>query len=112
MPVSFGDKVRVLSSPATDAAGISGLAGCIYGESVPSSSGVVVLGKLAADYAVNVFIEERQEGFWLDPSLVEFADHGAGAEITIQGSPVKLVRQTDGSWSESGSTRKPWWRFW
>lgn len=112
MAIAFGDNVRILPSAATDGAGITGLAGSIYGETVPSASGVSVLGELADDYAVNVFVEELNKDFWLDPSLVEFIDYGAGAEITIQGSPVKIVRQADGSWAEIESPRKPWWRFW
>ena len=112
MVFSFGDNVRIISSPATDAAGISGLAGCIYGETMPSASGVSALGELSDDYAVNVFVDELNKDFWPDPSLVEFVDHGAGAEITVAGSAVKIVRQPDGSWTEMGSTRKAWWRFW
>jgi len=112
MAVSFGDNVRVLSSPVTDEAGIGGYRGVIYGETRPSSSGVSVLGQLDQDYAVNVFVEELKRSFWLDPSHVEFLDHGAGAEITIKGSPHKSVRQSDGSWVEVKNSRKHWWRFW
>ncbi len=112
MAIAFGDNVRILSSSATDGAGITGLVGSIYGETVPSASGVSVLGELADDYAVNVFVEELKTGYWLDPSLVEFVDYGAGAEITVQGSPIRIVRQGDGSWADVESPRKPWWRFW
>ena len=112
MVVSFGDNVRVLSNPTTDAAGIAGRTGTIYGETVPSVSGSPVLGDLAQDYAVNVFVEELKQGFWLDPSLVEFVDHGAGTEITIKGFPHKSVRQSDGSWVKVSTVRKPWSSFW
>ena len=126
MAVSFGDNVRILSHQATDAASISGRLGCVYGETVPSISGASVLGELKEDYAINVFIDELQQDFWLDPSLVEFLDHGAGAEMRIEGSPYKAVRQADGSWLElqqlsDGSwvevagtilPKKPWWRIW
>lgn len=112
MTVGFGDNVKILSTPATERAGISGLNGTIFGETVPSASGVEILGELTDDYAVNVFVEELDQGFWLDPSAVEFMDHGTGAEIRIHGSPVKIVRQKDGSWQEFGAKRKPWWRFW
>jgi hypothetical protein len=112
MTVSFGDNVRILATPATDAAGIAGLCGCVYGETVPSASGVDVLGELSEDYAVNVFVEELKKNFWLDPPAVEFIDHGAGTEIAIEGVPVTLVRQSDGSWIESDPSNKPWWRFW
>lgn len=63
MSISFGDNVRILGGTATDAAGISCLSGCIYGETVPSASGVSVLGELSGDYAVNVFVEELNKDF-------------------------------------------------
>ena len=66
MAVSFGDNVRILATSATDAAGITGLSGCIYGETVPTASGVEVLGGLADDYAANVFVEELRRAFgWI-----------------------------------------------
>lgn len=112
MVVSFGDNVRILSGAATDAAGISGLSGCIYGETVPSASGVPVLGELSEDYAINVYVEDLNQDFWLDPTLVQFIDHGAGMEITIAGAASRFVRQPDGSWMDVPSARKAWWRFW
>lgn len=112
MSLSFGDTVRILPGTATDAAGISGLSGCIYGETVPSVSGVSVLGELSDDYALNVFIEVLNRDFWVDPSLLEFVDHGVGAEIRIAGSSARIVRQPDSSWVDVGSARKAWWRFW
>ena len=86
--------------------------GCICGETIPSTSGVVALGKLSDDFAVNVFVDELNDDFWLDPSLVQFIDHGAGAVITVRGSPVQIVRQTDGTWADIVPIRRPWWRFW
>ena len=112
MTVAFGDNVRILPDPITNEAGIAGKLGVIYGETVPSSSGVSVLGELAQDYALNVFVEELNQDFWLDPSLVEFIDHGAGTEVTFAGSPAKWVRQSDGSWVDINAPSKPWWRFW
>ena len=101
----FGDKVRILPTLATETAGISGLLGCIYGETRPSVTEVSVIGELSDDYAVNVFVEKLNKDFWLDPSLVEFVELGAG-EISINGSDEKFVRQSDGSWIKAASTPK------
>ena len=102
----FGDKVRILPTLATETAGISGLLGCIYGETRPSVTEVSVIGELSDDYAVNVFVEKLNKDFWLDPSLVAFVEHGAG-ELAIDGSDEKFVRRSDGSWIKAVSTPKP-----
>jgi hypothetical protein len=109
--VSFGDNVRISPTPETEAKGIAGLHSVVYGETTPSVTGVDVVGKLEADYAVNVYFENLNESFWFTPALVEFIDHGAGQEITIKCVPKKLVRTASGEWLEQ-STAKPWWKFW
>jgi hypothetical protein len=109
--LSFGDNVRVRSTPETESSGIAGLSGTIYGETTPSVTGITAIGTLLSDYAINVFFEVRKESFWLAPELVEFVDHGAGGEITLEGIPKKWVREPTGGWTEK-STKKPWWKFW
>ena len=99
-PVSFGDNVRVVSTPETEAAGLAGRSGQVYGETTPSSTGVEVIGDLASDFAINVYFEDLSQGFWLAPQLLEFIDHAPGTEMHLDGSPVKSVRQPDGSWVE------------
>ena len=97
---SFGDHVRIRRTDITEAAGLAGLEGHIYGESVPSVSGVEVVGPAPDDFVLNVFVEERSEGYWLAPEYVEFLDHDPGQEIRLEGVPMRWVRNADGGWDE------------
>jgi len=92
--------VRIRQAPETEALGIAGLDGLIFGESRPSSSGVEIVGSAPDDYVVNVFIESRDEGYWLRPELVEFLDHAAGGRIELEGVPYVWEHQADGSWTQ------------
>lgn len=96
----FGDRVRIRITPVTEAAGIAGLEGDIHGESVPSASGVEVLGDAADDFVLNVYLEARGEGYWLAPEHVELIDHNPGQEIRLDGIPRRWVRRADGTWDE------------
>jgi hypothetical protein len=109
--IHFGDTVRVRPSPETETRGIAGLVGQVFGETTPSVTGVAVIGQLSRDYALNVHFEGRSETFWFAAELLEFIDHGAGAEIRLEGVPKKWVRQASGKWIEQ-SDKKPWWKFW
>ena len=112
---SFGDNVRILATSETEAKGIAGLVGQVFGETTPSVTGVEVIGELASDYAVNVFFEEAHESFWFAPALLEFMDHAPGTEITVGGVPKKWVRNESGQWCEESldqSTKRSWWQFW
>ena len=109
--LSLGDNVKVRSTPETEARGIAGLRGQIYGETTPSVTGVQALGTLQSDYAINVSFEDRKESVWLAPELVEFVDHGPGTEITLEDVPKIWTRDATGEWIEK-STEKPWWKFW
>jgi hypothetical protein len=95
---SFGDHVRIRPSPETEALGIAGLDGLVFGESRPSSSGVEVVGAAPNDYVLNVFIDSRDEGYWLRPELVEFLDHAPGGRVELDGVPYVWEHQADGSW--------------
>jgi len=115
--ISFGDTVRVIATSVTRNAGYADLVGTVYGETTPSVTGVEVIGDVAADYAINVHFKGKDASVWFDPRLLQFVDHGAGQEITLQGVEKKWVRGEDGEWIEhstggrSGSDR-PWWKFW
>jgi hypothetical protein len=109
--ISFGDTVRVRSTPDTDILGLANQIGQVYGETTPSVTGVTVVGQLADDYALNVHFEGRRDALWFAQELLEFVDHAAGTEITLDGIPKKWTRSSNGDWVES-SRRKPWWRFW
>lgn len=99
--ISFGDNVRIRDTPATQAAGVAGLTGPVHGETTPSVTGVEVIGEPDGDYAIAVHFEERGEALWFAPDLLEFVDHGAGAEITIKGVDRKWTRTESGEWEES-----------
>ena len=110
--ISFGDNVRVRETPVTQAAGVAGLTGPVYGETTPSVTGVEVIGESDGDYAINVHFEERGEALWLAPDLLELVDHGVGAEITIDGVGKKWTRTESGEWEESpgGTKHKSLWQ--
>ena len=86
-PVSFSDKVRVFVTPETQARGVAGLVGAVYGETTPSVTAVEVIGEVTSDYAVNVVFDGNSETFWFVPELLEFAD-GSGLATT----PTKMKR--------------------
>jgi hypothetical protein len=112
-PPSFGDNVRIRTSAQTEAKGVAGLVGQVWGQTTPSETGVAVIGEVTSDYAINVFFKDRDESFWFAPALVEFVDHGPGTEIALEGAATKWVRTESGEWrEESLETKKPWWRFW
>ncbi len=115
-PISFGDNVRVRATAVTEARGLAGLVGQVHGETTPSVTGVEVIGQLTSDYAINVHFQERGEGYWFAPDLLDFVDHAAGTEITLSGAGKRWVRRRDGGWSEepleSARAERRWWRFW
>ncbi len=111
--ITFGDNVRVRATPITESAGIAGRQGNVHGVTKPSVSGVEVLGELSSDQAVHVFFDDLKRGYWLDPSLVEFVDHGPGAGIRLKGVPKQWTRAADGAWLESKRWLGPreWWAW-
>jgi hypothetical protein len=117
LTISFGDHVRVRTTPKTQELGLAGVAGHVYGETTPSVTKVEVIGEILEDYAINVFFEDRKESFWLTPELIEFIDHAPGTEIRLDGVPKRWVRSSSGEWVESYAedsqrANKPWWKFW
>ncbi len=109
--ISFGDKVRVRGTPATEAAGLAGLVGDVYGETTPSVTGVQIVGDLKEDYAVNVHFDQRDGEFWSNPDDLEFVDHAPGTTITLKGVDKKCVRTESGDWEETpgGAKHKNFW---
>ena len=99
---SFGDRVRIAPSDETTERGFAGRSGHVYGESMPSSSGVgPVIGDRGEDVALSVYFEDTEEQEWFAPHLVEFLDHGGAQTMTIEGGP-SFVRDPDGAWREVG----------
>ena len=110
MSITFGDTVKILHSPETDAIGLSGKTGQVYGITTPSVTSVEVIGHLANDFAVNVSIEGFEEQYWFVEELLEFVDHGAGTEIVVGNH--RAIRQIDGSWEElEESPKKKRWQL-
>ena len=111
--VSFGDNVRIRSTALTEKLGFANSRGNVHGQTTPSVTGVDVIGQLQTDYAINVFFEDRKEGFWFAPDLVEFVDHAPGTEISFEGASKKWIRSANGEWQEvQRPMRSPWWKFW
>jgi hypothetical protein len=102
----FGDKVRVLRAELTEQNGLAGLDGLVHGWTTPSVTGVSAIGASSEDLAINVFIEERNEGFWFSPGLLEFIDHAPGTEVALKGVPKKRVRLVSGEWIEIDNAGK------
>lgn len=96
--ISFGDNVRVIMTPTTAALGLAGLVGQVSGETIPSVTGVEVVGEMDSDWAINVKFEGRADTIWFAPELLEFVNYAAGTEITIGNK--RLVRSTSGEWVE------------
>ena len=109
--VPFGnwfDRVRVRTTTMTEAAGVAGRTGQIYGETRPSSSGVArneIIGELTEDYAVNVHFDELKRSVWLTRDLLEFVDHAPGTQITVGGTT--RVRTETGEWIETSVKAAP-----
>jgi hypothetical protein len=105
-PISFGDRVRVRETPATQAAGLAGLVGDVYGETTPSVTGIKVIGELQEDYAMNVHFEERQGEFWFNPDDLELVDHAPGTAFALKGMDKAWVRMESGEWVETAGETK------
>jgi hypothetical protein len=116
--IGFGDNVRVHRTPETEALGVAGHVGQVYGHTTPSITGIRVVGGSDGDYALNVHFDGSEDTIWFAPQLLDFVDHAPGTEIRV--GEVSAVRGADGSWvpaSDKASPpentqRKPWWRFW
>ena len=112
--LTFGDNVRVRATDETEAAGVAGLVGQIYGSTTPSITNVQVIGLLTDDSALNVHFKSIGQAHWFAAHLLAFVDHGAGTEIRLDGVDKKWTRAVDGRWIKEtlAAKTRPWWRFW
>ena len=74
---SFGESVRIRSTPLTEERGVAGLTGEVCGEAIASRAGVEIIGEPKNDIAVKVRCEQRNEQLWLAPDLLDFLDRPA-----------------------------------
>ena len=111
---TFGDNVRVRATPETEAAGVAGLSGQVFGETTPSVTAVEVIGDPEHDHAINVHFEDLNHAYWFAPHLLEVVDHGPGTEIRLDGVDKRWTRAAEGEWIEESTVKakRPWWRFW
>jgi hypothetical protein len=96
--ICFGDKVRIRSATATDAIGVAGQTGIVYGHTAPSVTGVEVIGDAPDDYAIAVMIEGQEESLWFAETLLELVDHQPGTTVEIAGR--RLIRDERGEWHD------------
>jgi hypothetical protein len=85
------------------------LTGQVYGETTPSVTGVEVIGEASEDFAVNVFLETRDEAYWFATDLLEFVDHAPGTEMRLEGVAKRWVRSESGEWIEESTTEVHRW---
>ena len=104
--VDFSDRVRIRASEETTRLGLAGREGVVFGWTTPSVTSVSVIGTQPDDFAVNVHVDELDEGFWLAEDLLEFLDHQEGTVIGLDGVDIEWVRLADGGWQER--PRKKW----
>lgn len=93
---NFGSTVRIKETEETADLALAGKEGEIYGETVPSSSGVEVIGQPKRDFAINVHFHDLGESFWFDEDLVEIVDQNIGADMTL--GDVRYVKASAGEW--------------
>ena len=95
---TFGNKVKIKSSPETETKGLAGKTGETYGHTTPTVTGVEVIGKTEKDFALNVYFDDLKESFWFDESLIEQLDNGT--EMTLDGVDKKWSKDSNGNWIE------------
>lgn len=95
---TIGDRVRIRSTPETELLGVANRVGIVFGQSIPSASGVgPVVGDKGFDYALNVDLGDDNEGLWYSEDLVDFADYPAGTEL--QAGDERYIRTAAGEWA-------------
>jgi hypothetical protein len=111
---TFGNTVKIKSSPETEKSDTAEKIGEIYGETTPSVTGVDVIGNLKRDYAVNVYFKDTKTSLWFDEDLLEVINSGEDSIMTL--GDKSFIKTKSGDWiphktNRSVSTKK-WWQFW
>jgi hypothetical protein len=100
--------VRIHATAGTEALGLAGLVGSVYGWSVPSSSGVEpIVGPVPSDFVISVYLEARNEQIWIAPELTDDLGDGAGRTPALEGVRVRWVQRPDGAWEELPAGTEP-----
>lgn len=94
----FGDRVRIRATPETVSLGVAECIGIVYGQSIPSASGVgPVVGDHGEDYALNIDFQDGSDGLRYAPGLVDFVDFAAGTELMV--GSQRYIRTSTGEWA-------------
>jgi hypothetical protein len=100
------DRVRIRSTPETEALGYADAVGELQGFTTPSITGVMVIGP-HDDAAIAVDFDGDRPAVWFAPHLVAFEERPA---VTVEVGGRELCRPANGQWSERRS--RSWWQFW
>ena len=74
--IGWFDRVKVRVTPATEAAGIAGRVGSVYGMTTPSIGYVTdeIVGEVIDDVAIAVHVDDLGRTVWVARDLVEFLE--------------------------------------
>ena len=82
--IEFGDNVRIVDDDATRLSGHANLTGACYGMTMPTATGVEVIGAANEDVALNVHFEVAEiPDAWFAPHLVALVDRAIGTRATV-----------------------------
>lgn len=83
----FGARAKVMATAETEAAGIAGWIGTVFGQTTPSLSKVSVLGVPHNDFAINLNFGKPSESYWFAEHLLELVE--APPEMRVDIDPKK-----------------------
>jgi hypothetical protein len=97
---------KIKDHPKTVELKLNGLTGIVFGQTIPSMSGVddIIVGDSTADSAINVYFDDLKKGYWFSEDLVLFVDHNVGAVASV--GQTKMEKQSDGSWKNISQADK------
>lgn len=99
MKLSMFDRVIIRTVPETTIIELAGSIGQVLGYTQPSSSGATdIIGGAPGDFAINVFFESLDSGFWFNPELIEFADHSSVTELALPEAGITWLPDAHGQW--------------
>jgi len=101
---SFGNKVKIKDTLATQEKGLAGKIGEVYGQTTPSMMDFEIIGTPKEDFAVNVYFDDLKTPYWFDADLLETIDNGEGSTITLDGINKKWTKGQNGEWIEEDTT--------
>jgi hypothetical protein len=107
IPLGFQEKVRVLDTPATRAAGLAGRRGEVWGMISPSATEIPTVGEIDSDCGAFVMFADPEEGFCFPLDLLEFLDFTPGNTLIARGVPKRWTLREDGKWHEAGRILPP-----